>query len=62
MADLITTRDVAEMYGVTLARVRALARLRGVRGRKVGNMWVWTRAQAEAMRPRPRAGRPPSPK
>lgn len=58
MDRLYSALEVAEMFGVTKRRVIFLARREGV-GRIVGKSFVFTRADIEAMRPRPHAGRPP---
>ncbi len=48
-----TTKQVADRFGVTQRRVRQLAKDRGVKGRKVGPIWVFTEAEIRQMTPRP---------
>jgi len=61
MADeLWSTQQAADYLGVTRQAVHALAR-RGEVGRQVGRAWVFTRAELDHWRdkPRPLGGRPP---
>lgn len=54
----MTTREVAQRYGITIGRVLALARARGVRPTQiVAGRFTWSLAAAERLRPH-RPGRP----
>jgi len=48
----ITTKQVADQFGVTMRRVRQIAKDRGIEGRKIGSVLVWTQEQVELMQPR----------
>ena len=52
----ITTKQVADIYGVTPRRIRQIAASRGVEGRRVGRMLVWTAEEVKKMAPRKAAG------
>ncbi len=54
---MLTTREVATALGVTPRRVLAIAKARGVKGRRVGTAWLWPARAVEEMKPGPR-GRP----
>ena len=55
--NLLTTRQVAVMYGISLGRVRAIAAARGIAGRKFSSIKLWTPEEAARMKPGKR-GRP----
>ena len=58
--ELLSTQQAADYLGVTRQAVHALAQ-RGEVGRQVGRAWVFTQAELDAWRdkPRPHGGRPP---
>lgn len=58
VSELRTCQQVAELFGVTVGRVRQLVQARGV-GRKLGREIVLTPAEVEVLRPGP-TGRPKS--
>jgi len=54
----LSTAELAERFGVSPQRVRAIARARGVRPlRRVGMAWLWRAADEKRLRPGP-PGRP----
>lgn len=54
----LTTKQVAEMYGVGVRRISAIARARGIAPAViVGSAYLWSREQVERLRPGQR-GRP----
>lgn len=57
LAELKTCQQAAELFGVTVGRVRQLAQLRQV-GHRIGREIVFTPADIEALRPG-RPGRKP---
>ena len=46
----ITTKQVADQFGVTMRRVRQIAKDRGIEGRKIGSVLVWTQEQVTAIK------------
>ena len=48
----ISTRQVAEILGVTMRRVHKLAEDRGLAGFDIGSMRVWSTEQVRKMAPR----------
>ena len=48
----ITTKQVAYRYGICSRRVLALAKERGVVGKKIGSMRVWTTEEVYLLQPR----------
>jgi len=49
----ITTKQVAARFGISQRRVRQLAKDRGITGRKIGPLWVFTESEVRDMKPRP---------
>lgn len=59
LLSLLTVQDVAEMLGVSVRRVQALARTRHDRfgiGMQVGKSWLFRPEEVEHLRPGPRSG------
>lgn len=53
----MTTKQLADQWGISMRRVRQIAKDRGIEGQKIGPIRVWTREQIEKMQPRqPGAG------
>tara|TARA_R110002110_G_C13301128_1_gene704385 strand:+ start:632 stop:922 length:291 start_codon:yes stop_codon:yes gene_type:complete len=48
----MTTKQLADLWGISMRRVRQIAKDRGVEGRKIGPICVWTQEQMERMKPR----------
>ena len=49
----ITTKILADRWQISMRRVRQLARDRGIEGKKIGPICVWTEEDAARMKPRP---------
>ena len=58
--DLLTTTQAAEYLGLTRQAIIALTKRQGL-GRRFGHAWLFTRAELDAWRDKPRikGGRPP---
>ncbi len=50
----LTTKQIAERYGVTSRRILSLAKSREIKGNKIGRMRVWTEDEARRLKPRQR--------
>lgn len=59
LLSLLTTQDMAERLGVSVQRVRALAKARGVGWQVSRGTWVFLPEDVERLRPGP-VGRPPA--
>tara|TARA_Y100001938_G_C8071838_1_gene423603 strand:+ start:828 stop:1112 length:285 start_codon:yes stop_codon:yes gene_type:complete len=50
----LTTKQVADRYGISPRRVRKIADDRGISGRDLGGVLVWTEEQVDLLQPRKR--------
>ena len=48
----MTTKQLADQWGISMRRVRQIAKDRGIEGRKIGPILVWTQEQMKRMEPR----------
>lgn len=49
--EMVTTRDVADAYGVSIRRINQIANKRGIEPRKAGHVNLWTARQARLLKP-----------
>ena len=57
LADLVTSAELARIYGVTPRRITAIAKSRGLKGRKIGQSIAYATAAIPLFKPQ-RRGRP----
>jgi len=56
MIELLTTDNVADIFGISARRIRQLARVRRV-GQQVSGIWVFTSEEIDKLKPK-KTGRP----
>ena len=50
----LTTKQLAERFGISPRRILTIAQQRGVKGHKIGSVRVWTEEEASLLKPRVR--------
>lgn len=53
LTEYVTVADLAQIFGVTPRRIRAIAANRGIVGQRVGRMLMYQRKFVEKFRPLP---------